>query len=196
MGAVFVDPGFESYAVASGRFVRPCVGPWAFVNDSSVVEPFAAPTSLGTFSTWSATLAAFEGEQYACTYAGADVLSQSVSFSAAGTYTIGVQAYAPSGTVTFPGESPKTMVSGAFVFRVDGVSVGPAFTVPAASEWTLYSTVFTVSSAGAHTLGIANTLAASYFINYDAFCVEEVPAPGVCGALGVGGLSALRRRRR
>src|SRR5262245_45163588 len=108
MGVTFVDPGFESYAVTAGTFVRPGTGPWTFVNDASVVRPFAAPTSLGIFQTWSATLAAFEGEQYACTYAGGDVLSQSVSL-AAGTYTISVQAYAPSGTVTFPGEPPKTL---------------------------------------------------------------------------------------
>src|SRR5262245_20774367 len=88
MGITFVDGGFENYSVPAGSFVRPSTGPWTFVNDASVVRPFALPTSLGTFMTWSATLPAFEGEQYACTYAGGDVLSQIVHFDSAGTYTM------------------------------------------------------------------------------------------------------------
>jgi hypothetical protein len=53
-----------------------------------------------------------------------------------------------------------------------------------------------VASPGNYQLGIRNTLAASYFINYDAFDVEPVPEPsavifGLLGALGV----ALGRKR-
>src|SRR6266704_5474358 len=91
------DPGFETYAVNSGGFVKPATGPWSFANDAGVVEPPAPNSSTGSLNTWSAMFAAIEGQQYASTYAGGDTIRQSVSFGAAGEYRVSAYAAAPSG---------------------------------------------------------------------------------------------------
>lgn len=189
----FVEAGFEGYSVAPGQFVRPSSGVWTFTNDAAVVRPFAPPTYTGSFSTWSATRPAYEGQQYACTYAGADALTQSVSFLQAGTWAISVYAFAPSGQLDFGGGSPPVpLANGQFRFAIDGVDVGPTFTVPAGSDWTEYQTQFAIL-AGAHSLGIHNPTIGTYFINFDSFSLTAVPEPG-CG-LAVLGIAALMRRR-
>ena len=93
-GVAFADPGFEDYAVSSGGFLQPASGPWVFTNDAGVVEPYSPNSSTGPLDTWSATFAAYEGQQYASTYAGSNHIHQKVSFSAAGDYVISAYAAA------------------------------------------------------------------------------------------------------
>src|SRR5438045_2010175 len=83
-GQVFTDPGFESYSVNPGEFVRPSLGAWLFGGDAGVVEPPAPNSSTGPGNTWSATFAPVDGQQYASTYAGADTIRQGVVFVTAG----------------------------------------------------------------------------------------------------------------
>ncbi|MBE7500197.1 MAG: hypothetical protein HS113_07805 [Verrucomicrobiales bacterium] len=118
--AALVDPGFETYAVEPGTFVRPASGPWSFDNDAAVVKPFAPPTSTGSFNTWSAALSPWEGEQYASTYAGGDRLQQTVTFDAPGVFELSVYAAAPAGTLTLPGIATVTLGDGEFRFTIDG----------------------------------------------------------------------------
>ncbi len=195
-----VDPGFESYAVNSGGFVKPASGPWTFDNDAGVVEPFAPNSSTGALDTWSASLAPVEGQQYASTYASQDALRQVVSFGAAGDYRISVYAAAPSGTVTIPTVGTFTLGSGEFTFLFNNVAIGSLQTVPDGSNWRLFSANFTVAAPGDYSLGVRNTRVASYFINYDAFGVELVPEPTTWRlslALGAGlGVARLGRRWR
>ena len=81
-GQALTDGSFEAFAVSSGGFVKPTSGPWVFTNDAGVVEPLVPNSSTGPLNTWSATFAAQDGQQYVSTYAGADSISQLVSFSA------------------------------------------------------------------------------------------------------------------
>lgn len=176
-GQALTDPGFESYAVSSGGFVKPSSGPWLFNNDAGVVEPISPNSSLGSLNTWSATFAAPEGEQYASTYAGADFIKQMVSFGTAGNFTISVYAAAPDGTVTFPSQAPKVLEDGQFDFTLQGSAVGSVQTVPKGSNWNLYTATFNIVSPGTYEVGILNTKSAPYFINYDAFAIQPVPEP-------------------
>jgi hypothetical protein len=187
------DPGFESYSVSPGGFVRSSSGAWSFYNDACVVEPFAPNSSNGVFSTWSATRAAYEGQQYACTYAGGDLIAQSVYFPEVGTYEISVRAFAPAGTILIPPQPTIPLIDGQFRFYDDG-SIGPTFTVPVDQNWALYTTQFTVSAPGYQLIGVTNPLTASYFINYDAMALHRVPEPGMMAVLGIA-LAAITRRR-
>ena len=188
---VLSDPGFESYAVTSGGFVQPVSGPWVFANDAGVVEPFAPNSSTALLHTWSAMLAPVEGQQYASTYASLDSLSQVVSFAAAGDYRISVYAAAPSGSLTIPSVGTFTLESGEFTFLFSNTPIGSLHPVPDGSSWSVFSANFNVPTPGAYEVGVRNTRAAPYFINYDAFAVESVPEPTVLQlslALGVGGV--------
>jgi hypothetical protein len=186
------EPGFESYSVSPGGFVRSSTGAWSFYNDACVVEPFAPNSSNGVFSTWSATRAAYEGQQYACTYAGGDFLLQSVLFPEAGTYEISVRAFAPAGMIQIPPQPTLPLIDGQFRFYANG-PIGPTFTVPVNQDWTLYLTQFTVSAPGYLSIGVSNPLTASYFINYDAMALRLVPEPGMMAVL-VTTLMLSRRR--
>ena len=128
---VLVDPGFESYAVSSGGFLKPTSGAWAFRNDAGVVEPFSPPTSTAVLNTWSATFAPYEGEQYASAYAGSDWFDQEVFFPAPGQYLLSVYAASPGGTVIINGGTQQ-LVAGDFRFAVGGGVTGPTFTPPLA----------------------------------------------------------------
>src|SRR4051812_8702378 len=184
------DPGLESYSVASGSFTRPSSGPWVFGNDASVVEPFAPNSSTGALSTWSATFSPLEGLQYACTYAGADTLRQTASFSTAGTYTLSVYAASPSGSVTIPTVGTFTLEDGEFDFTLAGVAFGGTQTVHTNSSWSLYQADFVIGKPGSYVLGIQNTKTAPYFINYDSFQIQPVPEPAVT-MLVFGGIACL-----
>jgi hypothetical protein len=176
-GQAFTDPGFETYVVNSGGFVKPSSGPWQFFNDAGVVEPFAANSSTGALYNWSATFAAYEGQQYASTYAGFDSLSQSILFSAAGKYKVSVYAAAPDGFVTIPPSAPFPLEDGEFLFTLGSMAIGSTNIVPKGSSWNLYSANFNIGQPGNYTLWVRNTKTASYFINYDAFAIEVVPEP-------------------
>lgn len=200
-GQMLTDGGFENYVVNSGGFVQPGLGPWLFANDAGVVEPFAPNSSGGALNTWSATFPAIEGQQYASTYATLDSLRQVVSFPAAGPYRISVFAAGPSGSLTIPSVGTFTLGDGEFTFLFNNTPVGSLHIVPAGSSWSSFIADFTVATPGAYQVGVRNTRAAPYFVNYDAFMVEPVPEPAVLPlslALGVGVLvvRAFRWRRR
>ncbi len=173
----FTDPGFESYSVADGAFLRPASGEWIFVNDAGVVDPPSPSSSTGPLNTWSATFPAIQGEQYASTYAGLDSLSQSVFLAAPGAYLLSVYAAAPDGSITIPPLSPQTLVDGEFTFILNNSPIGNSHSVTAGATWTLYSVEFSIDTPGSYLLGLRNTRADAYFINYDAFEITPVPEP-------------------
>jgi hypothetical protein len=187
----FSDPGFENYTLSGGEFVKPTSGPWMFVNDASVVEPYSPNSSTALLNTWSATFAAMEGEQYACTYAGLDSIRQTISFGTAGEYRISAYAAAPDGSVTIPGHGTLLLEDGEFTFALGSSAIGSLHTVPAGSSWTSYSADFTIEKPGNYTLGIWNTKTDSYFINYDSFSIHPVPEPSTMALLAMGGAGVL-----
>jgi hypothetical protein len=196
-GQVFTDPGFESYAVNPGGFVQPTSGAWLFGNDAGVVEPPAPNSSTGPGDTWSATFAPIDGQQYASTYAGVDTIRQVVAFGAAGNYRLSAYAAAPNGSLTIPSVGTFTLGSGEFTFTLANASIGSLHTVPAGAGWSLFTADLTIATPGNYELGVRNTMAATYFINYDAFAIQPVPEPstvalGLLGALGF----AIRGRKR
>jgi hypothetical protein len=195
---VLADPGFENYAVSSGGFLKPTSGSWTFNNDAGVVEPYSPNSSTGPLNTWSATFAPFEGQQYACTYAGADSIWQPVTISSAGVYRISVYAAAPDGNLTIPSVGTWPLLDGVFAFTVAGHAIGNVHSVPRGSNWTLYQADFSIEKPGGYLLGVRNQLVAPYFINYDAFAVQQVPEPGTLSLLLVlgivAGIEAMRRR--
>ena len=175
---VVIDGGFENYAVSAGGFVQPSSGPWSFTNDAGVVEPFSPNSSNGPLDTWSATRAAYQGQQYASTYAGADEIRQSVTFAVPGLYDLSVRAFAPSGTLTIPNVFTNApLTDGQFRFWFGTATTGSTFTVPAGWDWTSYTTRVTVPAAGAYDVGVANQTVDKYFINYDDLRVTAVPEP-------------------
>jgi len=198
-GQVFTDPGFESYSVNPGEFVRPSLGAWLFGNDAGVVEPPAPNSSTGPLNTWSATFAPVDGQQYASTYAGVDTIQQGVVFATAGDFRLSVYAAAPNGSVTIPSVVTIALGDGEFTFTLAGVAIGSAHAVPAGTGWSLFTADFTVSKSGTVQLGVRNTAASPYFINYDAFNIQPVPEPsaialGLLGAVGLALGGGWRRR--
>jgi hypothetical protein len=202
-GQVFTDPGFESYSVNPGEFVQPSLGAWLFGNDAGVVEPPAPNSSTGPLNTWSAMFAPIDGQQYASTYAGADTIRQGVVFANPGDFRLSVYAAAPTGSVTIPSVGTFALGEGEFTFTLAGGAIGSAHTVPAGTGWSLFTADFTVNKSGTYQLGVRNTTATPYFINYDAFEIQPVPEPstialGLLGAVGIilGGKWRRRARRR
>ncbi len=193
---ILLDPGFENYDVSSGSFLRPSSGPWQFANDAGVVRPFAPNSSLGPLDTWSATFAAPEGAQYASTYASLDSLRQTVSFAAAGTYRISVLAAAPEGLLTIPTVGTFTLTDGEFTFIFNNSAVGLPQTVAAGSSWNSYFADFTVTTPGEYQVGVRNSRASPYFINYDSFVLEPVPEPAALQLFVVFGMVAICVRSR
>ena len=199
--AVLTDPGFEDYSVTSGGFVKPTSGPWTFANDAGVVRPYSPNSSTGVLNTWSATFSAFEGQQYASTYAGFDSLSQLVSFSAAGDYRVSAYAAAPDGAVTIPSVGTLTLGDGAFTFTLANHAIGDAHTVTEGSNWALYEADFSIEQPGSYLLGVQSRGEDSYFINYDAFALRSVPEPctlsllSICGVIAAAVTAARRLRR-
>jgi len=195
---ILIDPGFETYPVSSGGFVRPVTGPWTFGNDAGVVEPFAPNSSTGPLNTWSATFAAIEGQQYASTYAGGDSLRQFVLFDAAGQYRVSAYAAAPSGSVTVPPTGTSTLTDGVFSFTLGNAAIGTPHTMTPGTDWVPFAADFTIAAPGSYEIGIRNNTAAPYFINYDAFQIQPVPEPTVLQlALAAGaGLMAWQRFRK
>jgi hypothetical protein len=177
-GQTILNAGFEDDPVSAGGFAKPTTGPWTYNNDAGVVRPFSPNSSTGPLNTWSATFAPIEGQQYVSTYAGSDFVRQGILFVTPGDYRISTYAAAPDGSITIPGVGTQTLVDGEFSFVLGNLGIGGVKVVPKGSGWALYSTVFTIPSAGTYDLGIRNTLAASYFINYDAFAIQGVPEPG------------------
>jgi hypothetical protein len=186
---VLVDPGFESYAVSSGGFLKPTTGAWVFRNDAGIVEPFSPSTSTAVLNTWSATLAPYEGMQYASSYAGGDWFDQEVFFPAAGQYLLSVYAASPSGTLIQAGGAQQ-LVDGDFRFAVGGVVTGPTFTPPLDAGWARYRAVINIPAAGNRLVGFHTTKVASYFINFDAFSLTRVPEPASTALMLVGSAAA------
>ncbi len=191
---------FESYDVASGGFLLAPSDSVSFFNNAGVVEPFSrdpdgavASLSSGGLLTWSATFAAFQGEQYASTYGGFDAIRQDVSFPSAGDYLISVYAAAPDGSVTI-GTTTHTLVQGTFAFTLDGFDVD-SFQIDPGTDWTLFSATLTIPTSGLHTVGFRNTALAIYFINYDDFAIVPEPSSALLLALALPALALLRRRR-
>jgi hypothetical protein len=198
-GQVFTDPGFESYSVNPGEFVRPSLGAWLFGGDAGVVEPPAPNSSTGPGNTWSATFAPVDGQQYASTYAGADTIRQGVVFATAGDFRLSVYAAAPNGSITIPPAGTFALGDGEFTFTLAGVAIGSVHTIPAGTGWTLFTADFTVGTSGTYQLGVRNTTVSPYFINYDAFDIQPVPEPstvalGLLGAVGIALGSGWQRR--
>jgi len=192
-----LDPGFEQILVPSGDFLRPTTGAWTYVNDAGVVRPPGRSTGTEVFDTWSATRPAFEGAQYASTYAGSDTITQPVTFNRAGTYELSVMAFSPSGILEIPGNPGLFMPleRGEFSFQLGG-QVGPTWVVPLNSDWTRYATTFDVPAPGAYPVGIANTRSAVYFVNYDDFRITPVPEPSAAAlVMMIVGCAASGHRR-
>jgi hypothetical protein len=193
-----INGGFESPPVGSGQFIRAPAGWWQYTNDAGVVRPFGRSTGTQVFNTWSATRAAFEGAQYASTYAGSDAILQPVVFDQSGAYELSVMAFSPAGTQEIPGNPGLFMPleAGEFGLQFAGAQVGPTWVVPAGSDWTRYATTVDVAQPGTYVVGVANTRSAVYFVNYDAFSVTPVPEPSAAGvALTIGAATVFRRRR-
>ena len=190
--AFFADPGFESYDVAAGQAVFDNSGPWAFENNGRVVEPYTNGNIGSPPDTWSAVFAPHGGEQYACTYAGADTITQSVML-APGSYTVSVWAAAPSGTVTISGNT-LTLVTGGFEFTLDGSPISLVNALDPDTGWTLFSATFAIDTPGSYDVGVHNPVIAPYFIYFDDFAL--VPAPGIGMAGALAGVALGRRRRR
>jgi hypothetical protein len=173
-----IDGGFENYTVSPGGFVQPSSGPWSFTNDAGVVEPFSPNSSTGPLDSWSATRAAYQGQQYASTYAGADQIRQAVTFTTPGVYQLSVRAFAPAGALTMPGVfTNASLTDGQFRFWFGTAATGSTFTVPAGSDWAGYTARVTVPAAGVYDVGATNWTSDKYFINYDDFGVTPVPEP-------------------
>jgi uncharacterized protein YaiE (UPF0345 family) len=145
-------------------------------------------------NTWSATFAPLEGFQYASTYASGDTIRQPVTFSASGTYRLSVYAASPSGSVTIPSVGTFPLVDGEFTLTLNNVAIGSVHTIAPGSDWSLYDASFTISVPGSYDLGIRNTKAASYFVNYDAFELQAIPEPS-CALLVVSALALFSRAR-
>lgn len=199
-GADFVDPGFESYTVSAGEFVKPTSGSWLFGanTDAGVVEPYSPNSSNGPLDTWSATLVAHEGQQYASTYAGGDTIRQRVMFGAVGDYWISVYAAAPDGSVTIPSVGTLPLVDGEFTFTLESIPFSTPRIVPKGSSWSLYRVLLSIGEPAPYTIGIANTRTAAYFINYDSFSIQPVPEPSTMAvlAMALAGFAFLAWRRR
>ena len=192
------DAGFEQVPVASGQFVK-VGGPWAYTNDAGIVRPFGSSTTTEPLNTWSATRDAFEGAQYASTYAGGDTITQPVTFDQPGVYELSVMAFSPAGIQEIPGNPGlyKPLGNGEFRFEFGGGPVGPTWVVPVGSEWTRYATTVDVTQPGTYPVGIANTRVDVYFVDYDAFRIAAVPEPSAAALLLLtAGCAAGRRRRR
>ena len=198
-GQSLTDPGFENYSVISGGFDMPSSGPWEFTNNAGVVEPFSPNSSTAPLNTWSAVYSAYEGQQYASTYAGGDSIRQLVSFDTPGNYTISAYAAAPDGVVTIPPNGTLPLEDGEFTFTL-GITtdIGALQTVPKGSSWNLYSANFTLDTPGNYWLGIQNTKTLSYFINYDSFTVHSVPEPQIFHSILIFGLivAAIKARKK
>jgi hypothetical protein len=198
---LLADPGFESYAVTGGGFLKPTSGPWTFTNDAGIVEPYSPNSSTGVLNTWSATFSAFQGQQYASTYAAMDNLRQMVSFSEAGDYRISVCAAAPDGSVTIPLVGTMSLGDGAFTFTLANTAIGDVHTVTKGSGWALYEAAFSIDKPGDYLLGVQNRGESSYFVNYDAFALRSVPEPcafsmlAILGAVAAAAKAALTRTR-
>lgn len=188
-----LNAGFEDNPVAAGGFLKPTTGPWTFSNDAGIVRPFAPNSSTGPLNTWSATFVPIEGQQYASTYAASDLIRQGVVFGAAGNYRISVYAAAPDGTLTIPNVGTSTLTDGEFSFVLGNLAIGQTITVPKGSSWNVYNADFTIPSAGTYDVGVRNTKAAAYFINYDAFSIQSVPEPSLLALLLPIGLMVARR---
>ena len=191
-----IDPGFESYDVFPGGYVRLPAGSWTFTNDAGVVEPVSPNSSTGALHTWSATRAAYEGQQYVSTYANIDTVRQSVIFPAAGTYRLSVAAFSPDGMLTIPGVfTNQPLADGHFRFWFGAGETGADLTVPAGADWGVYTTDVTVAAPGTYSVGVSNTVVAKYFVNYDAFQVTAIPEPATFVLLSGSLFLALCRRR-
>lgn len=198
IGQTILNGGFEDEAVASGGFLKPSTGAWTFSNDAGIVRPYSPNSSTGPLNTWSATFAPIEGQQYVSTYAAADLVKQGIVFTTPGAYRILCYAAAPNGAVTIPTVGTFTLKGGEFTFTLGNSAIGTVNTVAAGSTWNLYSALFNVPAPGTYDLGIRNTLADTYFINYDAFQIQSVPEPRstVMILLGLGAGAAVPRWRR
>lgn len=134
-----------------------------------------------------------------CQYLRWGRLAETVSeFYAAGNYVMSVYAAAPDGSVTIPGVGTLALNDGDFVFRLNNTSIGGTHTVPAGSSWNLYSVAFAISTPGSYDLGILNSPNGPYFINYDAFSIQQVPETSAVAMIGLGccAIALAERRRR
>ena len=170
---------------------------WTLDNDATLAHPGGmAPWSWNTPLVASVVVNATEtvlpvdGLGMGITYAGGDEFLQSVVFPADGNYTLSVLANSISGTSTAGGGVP--LVNGRFELFVDG-DVSPANVPITTDGWALFEWT-TFVTAGAHDIGLRNTLGAAYSIAYDNFSI--IPEPGVAALLGLGLLGLARRRRR
>jgi hypothetical protein len=190
-----LDPGFESYSVSAGEWTNVDGGPWQFNNNAGVVEPFAPPTVLSPLMTWAATIAPYDGQQYASAYAGSDFFDTIVDFPMPGDYFLSVYAASPPDSSDVNDAVP-TLTTGAFRFALGGAVTGPTFVPPLDAEWNRYSTTVRVNSAGPRLVGFHTTKTAPYFVYFDAFSLGRIPEPATLGLALIALIAPARWHRR
>jgi hypothetical protein len=186
----FTDPGFESIATAPGAFSS-LGDPWDLRGTNTfVVQPFIPHTSSPTSCCMvrSAVFDSIDGEQYLSTYAGGALFAEDIAFALPGTYEVSVYAASPSGSVFLSHFQPvnAVFVPADFTFELNRQPIGPLHHLEPGTNWTRFSTTFTIGEPGVYQLGINNETFASYIINYDRLSITAVPEPMGLTILAIG----------
>ena len=131
------------------------------------------------FQVRSAVFPAFDGSQYASTYAGAALFGESLYFASHGTYEVSCFAASPTGSLFLSNFQPVTvqLQPGNFAFQINRQSLGQPVPMMPGTNWTRYSAQFEIPSPGNYEVGVANIIGGPYFIYYDRFSIKLLAVP-------------------